>query len=121
VSRWAGSNRRARLPDDWHQRRATVIERDPTCRLRIVCHGAPSTEADHIQAGDDHRLTNLQGVCLPCHARKSSGEGHAARYRNPRRRPTEQHPGLFDPGVGGTPSRPPPRTGSDTTSGPSRV
>ena len=43
MSGWEGSNRRARLPDDWPQRRAAILKRDPTCRLRIVCQGAPST------------------------------------------------------------------------------
>ena len=90
MSGWTGSNRRSRLPADWPRRRAAVIARDPIC---MECHLRPSTEADHKQPGDDHRLANLQGLCLPCHLKKSSGEGHAARYRNPRRRPPEQHPG----------------------------
>jgi 5-methylcytosine-specific restriction enzyme A len=92
---WTGSTRRARLPDDWAKRRAAVLERDPVCQLRIVCSGSPSTEADHVKPGDDHRPSNLQGVCLPCHLKKSSAEGHAARVWRPRRRPTERHPGLF--------------------------
>lgn len=92
---WQGSNRQRRLPPDWAQRRATILRRDPTCQLRLACHGAPSTEADHINPGDDHRLANLQGACHPCHLIKSSAEGHAARYRFPRRRPAEQHPGLI--------------------------
>ena len=93
--RWSGSNRRARLPADWRKRRAAVIERDPVCRLRLRCAGAPSTEADHIHAGDDHRLVALQGACLPCHLAKSSAEGHAARNRHSRRRPPEPHPGAI--------------------------
>ncbi len=91
MSGWTGSNRRSRLPDDWPQRRAAVIKRDPIC---MHCHQQPSTEADHKRAGDDHRLANLQGLCLSCHLAKSSAEGHAARYRNPRRRPAEAHPGV---------------------------
>ena len=91
LAGWTGSTRRSRLPADWAQRRAAVLTRDPICRH---CHQAPATEADHIKAGDDHRLTNLQGLCLPCHLIKSSAEGHAARYAHPRRRPTEPHPGL---------------------------
>nr|WP_307860521.1 HNH endonuclease signature motif containing protein [Actinokineospora baliensis] len=56
----------------------------------------PSTEVDHVIAGDDHALSNLQGVCGPCHRAKSSSEGGraAAAARHPARvRPREPHPG----------------------------
>jgi 5-methylcytosine-specific restriction endonuclease McrA len=90
---WAGSTRRQRLPTDWPERRLAVLERDGwCCRLRFApCVGAAS-DADHIKAGDDHRLENLQAVCEPCHRVKSSREGHEARLRL--RRPPEPHPAL---------------------------
>ncbi|WP_018686515.1 HNH endonuclease [Actinokineospora enzanensis] len=86
---WTGSDRRARLPRDWPRRRALVLARDPWCRL---CWTQPSTQADHIIAGDDHSLSNLQGVCARCHAAKSSSEGGRAR-RLSRPRPAVPHPG----------------------------
>lgn len=100
MSGWEGSTRRSRLPADWRQRRALVLRRDPICRLRLVCQGAPSTEADHRQPGDDHSLDNLQGACLPCHLKKSGAEGGRAPHtRSPhqRRRPAEPHPGILEP------------------------
>jgi 5-methylcytosine-specific restriction protein A len=90
---WSDSTRRARLPPDWPSRRARVLVRDPVCRL---CGQQPSTEVDHIVPGDNHDLTNLQGVCTACHQTKSSREGgHASALRRPSRtRPPEPHPGL---------------------------
>ena len=76
---WAGSTRRARLPPGWTRIRAAVLYRDPTCQIRDICNGAPSTDVDHITAGDDHSLTNLQGACGPCHKRKTAAEAAQAR------------------------------------------
>lgn len=91
---WQGSTRSRRLPSDWRARRARVLRRDPMCR---ACHVRPSTEVDHIVAGDDHRQANLQGLCHQCHRAKTSREATEARAR--RRGP---------PGV-------PPRSGDATT------
>lgn len=85
------TNRRRRLPKDWEKRRRLVLQRDPFCRLRTKCNGAPSTEVDHIVAGDDHRIDRLQGVCTPCHLHKTATE----RPRIRQTRPTENHPGLL--------------------------
>ena len=86
---WAGSDRKSRLPADWPKRRRIVLDRDPVCQLRTHCTGAPSTEVDHRDAGDDHRLSNLQGVCGPCHKHKTATE------RPSQRRANEAHPGLL--------------------------
>ncbi|MFD4394660.1 hypothetical protein [Kitasatospora sp. NPDC058478] len=58
----------------------------------------PSTCADHIKPKtDDHRPAGLQGVCGPCHDRKSAREGGqaAAQTRTTTRRPPEPHPGTI--------------------------
>ncbi len=90
---WAGSTRRARLPADWPARRRAVLTRDGfRCRIRDDCCVVVASEVDHIEAGDNHELGNLQAACPPCHARKSSREGAAARPR--RNRPPEVHPAL---------------------------
>lgn len=73
---WAGSTRRARLPKGWDKRRRYILQRDPICK---VCDEAVSTEVDHIQPGDDHSHTNLQGICKPCHRDKTQREAAAAR------------------------------------------
>ena len=73
---WAGSTRRSRLPPDWERRRRAVLARDELCN---VCRNAISTEVDHIEAGDNHDLDNLQGICAPCHQRKTQAEAAAAR------------------------------------------
>lgn len=92
---WRNSTRRARLPANWYSEiQPTVLARDGRrCQLRFdVCVGE-ATQVDHKRRGDDHSLGNLQAVCRPCHARKSSAEGAAA--RPPLRRPPEAHP-AFD-------------------------
>ena len=93
---WAGSTRADDLPKDWRKRRGHVLERDPVCRLRLVCDGAPTTEVDHIGERTDHRLHMLRGVCHPCHRTRSLGQAAQARGAGPtRRRPAERHPGLL--------------------------
>lgn len=77
---WSGTTRRRRLPPDWDTRRTTVLERDDyRCQLAYpsICI-TYANEVDHIQHGDDHRLTNLQAACHPCHAHKSAIEGNTA-------------------------------------------
>lgn len=58
--------------DSRHRRwRATIIARDPYCRIAVKCAGnAASTVADHVkplQQGGDFNLDNGQGCCAPCH------------------------------------------------------
>ncbi|MFB7605281.1 HNH endonuclease signature motif containing protein [Streptomyces gardneri] len=89
---WKGSNRKARLPRGWDRIRKLVLVRDPTCQ---ICKTRPSTQVDHVRPkADDH--SHLQGVCYPCHKRKSSSEGGtaSAATRPSRHRPPEQHPGM---------------------------
>jgi 5-methylcytosine-specific restriction endonuclease McrA len=92
---WRGSDRKSRLPSGWPKIRAQILARDPICK---ICNVRPSRFCDHIVAKvDDHSEAGLQGVCGPCHDRKSSAEGNAAQRENPRpgrTRPPEQHPGL---------------------------
>ncbi|CUW31775.1 HNH endonuclease [Streptomyces sp. SID7810] len=92
---WQGSDRKARLPSNWQKIRARILARDVTC---VLCGVRPATHCDHIKPKtDDDRPSQLQGVCEPCHLRKSSREGNDAQRANPkpgRRRPEEPHPGL---------------------------
>ncbi|MFD5599192.1 HNH endonuclease [Leucobacter sp. NPDC058333] len=95
---WETSNRRDRLPKDWPQIRAAILERDGHRCQQCGRHG---THVDHIDPGDDHRPSNLQTLCAPCHWRKSRAEGGRAVHKGrrvvkriPRLRPAEQHPGL---------------------------
>ncbi|MCK4624021.1 MAG: HNH endonuclease [Phycisphaerae bacterium] len=52
-----------------------VLARDPICR---ICKRKPTTEADHIvpirEGGARYDLANLQGLCKPCHSRKTATE-----------------------------------------------
>lgn len=74
---WEGSNRSARLPPGWHTRiRPRILARDPICY--IAGCDRPSTEVDHVTPNDDHRDSNLAGICTPHHRQKSSQEGNAA-------------------------------------------
>lgn len=100
TGQWAGSDRHSELPDDWPDRRAVVLERDHY-RCRWVINpasgercGQSANQVDHIVPGSDHRHGNLQALCGPHHAIKSSREGNAARWQHRRTRPPERHPGL---------------------------
>jgi 5-methylcytosine-specific restriction enzyme A len=75
---WASSNRKARLPGDWHKLRAAVLARDRhTCYL---C-GAYANRVDHVIAGDNHDPANLAAICLDCDKHKSGQEGGRASWR----------------------------------------
>lgn len=92
---WDTSDRRSRLPSDWQSLRIRVLRRDAyKCQakdsLGVMC-AAPANQCDHIEAGDNHDMDNLQALCQWHHARKSSGEGAAAR-RPRRRRAAEPEP-----------------------------
>lgn len=100
---WEGSSRRDRLPPNWDELRAAKDEENP----EHICHrcGFPGgSELDHKEAGDDHRLENLDWIHSRadylagrsrenCHGKKSGAEGAAA-LAAIRRRPPDVHPAL---------------------------
>lgn len=89
---WATSTRKARLPNGWPKIRAYVLDRDG--RICYVCRLPGADQVDHVVAGDDHGEENLAAIhSWPCHLRKSSAEGNAAKPK--RLRPPERHPGLL--------------------------
>ncbi|AWY07567.1 HNH endonuclease [Streptomyces phage Yosif] len=101
---WSSSDRRGRLPADWDKIRRRVLARDGHRCTHRDDYGTrcpePATDVDHIKAGDDHSMSNLRALCSWHHARKSSGEGAAAKARARRRqdkkfRRDEDHPGLI--------------------------
>lgn len=58
----------------WRKTRQLVLHRDPFCRH---CQRAASTEVDHIvpkRDGGQDTEDNLQGLCKPCHSRKTATE-----------------------------------------------
>lgn len=62
------------------------------------CDGKGS-QCDHVVAGDDHRLTNLQWLSEPCHKAKTASESLAG-YRAKRaalKLPAEAHPSKRTP------------------------
>lgn len=97
MNAWEGSTRADRLPDNWGQLRQIVLKRcknrcEETMRSGKRCHDK-ATEVDHITPGDDHSLSNLQGLCTWHHARKTAIEGNDARTRLTQTRAPETHPG----------------------------
>ncbi len=58
----------------WQRFRLMVIARDPIC---CSCGRKLATEVDHIKpksAGGGDEAENLQGLCKPCHTRKTYAE-----------------------------------------------
>lgn len=78
---WASSDRGQRLSSrPWERLRKHVLARDPLCQDGRTCNGeALSVEVDHIVAGDNHDLENLQAICKDCHKAKTQEEAHHAR------------------------------------------
>lgn len=106
---WAGSDRKLRLPPEWHKLRAQVKKRangGPVTKGQPVqCEviderGARcaevGTDCDHVTAGDDHDMVNLAWICSLHHRAKSSREGGTAAAFAARklRRPEQRHPGM---------------------------
>jgi 5-methylcytosine-specific restriction protein A len=92
---WSTSDRRSRLPKDWHRRRA-IAQREAGGQCQWVADGrrcpALGTDCDHIDRFGSDEPSNLQWLCRHHHNVKTGAESVAA--RKPRRRPTERHPGL---------------------------
>lgn len=107
---WVGSDRKSRLPDDWSAIRKRVRARAHyMCEARDVqpdgtvtsCPN-PGRDVDHVVAGDDHSLSNLQLLCTWHHRRKSSSEGYHGRngqgmrkVHEGRKRWVDEHPGVI--------------------------
>jgi len=95
---WTTSDRMARLPNNWADIRRQVKSRaHGLCQANQharSCDGQ-GTDADHIQAGDNHHLDNLQWLSAPCHTNKTNAETAARNTATAalKRKPIEQHPG----------------------------
>ena len=59
---------------------------------------AAATDVDHIEAGDNHSLDNLQGLCGPHHLTKTGRDARARqlRFQKLKRLPEEKQPGVID-------------------------
>lgn len=107
---WAGSDRKATLPDNWQELRRIVLERSGGRCERIQRSGRrcwdPSKDVDHIvphfEGGSDD-ISNLMALCSYCHLKKSGAEGRRGRskaeepWRKLLRREPEKHPGSINP------------------------
>ena len=100
----SSSRRTFRLPPNWGQIRAFVLQRDPICRWGSIeedmanpglCPNR-STDADHIGDPNDHSPGALRGLCTNHHATRTGRQGAAgkAAVMRTRKRPKEQHPGF---------------------------
>ena len=63
----------------WRRLREVILTRDPICvnPFDIEGHVEPATEVDHIipvRNGGTEAESNLQGLCKPCHSRKTAIE-----------------------------------------------
>lgn len=105
------SPRRDGLPRWWPVTVKRILKRDPVCKCPgcIKCaapmpgmslHGRcirASHDVDHVDDRDNHKDTNLRGLCAPCHAKRSSDQGNAAKAAKaaPQQfgQPAEPHPG----------------------------
>jgi len=94
---WSSSHRRQRLPANWEAIRQKVKAR-ARGRCEALTHVADcdgiGTDCDHIDQGDDHRLSNLRWLSGPCHDAKTQAEAREAQGMvkgSPL--PRERHPG----------------------------
>lgn len=96
---WHTSDRRTRLPDDWHATRARVRKRAGGRCEWVLEDGtlcpSPGTDCDHVTPGDDHSMDNLQWLCHPHHQVKTTQDNQVAQALRTRLRPrpTDEHPG----------------------------
>ena len=72
----------------WQRIRLAVLNQEPLCR---VCQGI-ATEVDHILPradGGGYEIENLQGICKPCHSKKTVQDvkvRHSKALQNPQTR-----------------------------------
>ena len=95
---WSGSTRRYRLPPNWNiLREQTKVRAGNQCEATLNdgrrCPDQ-GTDCDHIVAGDNHELSNLQWLCRWHHNKKSAREGQKSSRRITEKHPREKHPGL---------------------------
>ena len=97
-----GSDRRERLPSNWIGLVSAIRKRSGgRCEVKEPIKDGgflqrcwrPMHAADHIVAGDDHSMKNLQAICRYHHGKKTAQEGVAARKRPSAAREAERHPG----------------------------
>ena len=96
---WSGSTRRERLPNDWRQRRAYILERDGFRCRAFLPDGRrcprDATDVDHILENDDDSYQNLQALCRGHHNAKTGRHGgkrsQEARRRRKNLRKPEKH------------------------------
>lgn len=99
--KWARSNRKASLPDNWQKVRGRRLIMDNyLCQINGRGCTDRATEVDHMNGPNDHRLSSLQSVCETCHKAKTATESHvkkAAKRAEIRSRfqQDEGHPGLI--------------------------
>jgi 5-methylcytosine-specific restriction protein A len=81
---WGQGSGRTSDPE-WQALRRTVLARDKgVCQIKTpgVCI-VRATEVDHIDAvyehGDRRDPDRLRGACKPCHAKRTSAQGHQAK------------------------------------------
>jgi 5-methylcytosine-specific restriction protein A len=93
---WSTSDRRTRLPKDWHRRRA-IAKRNANGQCQWQTDGirctTPGTDCDHIDRNGSDEPANLQWLCRRHHTIKTQAESHASRPRQARPKP--RHPGLL--------------------------
>lgn len=100
---WSTSDRRQRLPTNWNKTRKQVLAKakykcqgldpvatpPPTSRAAVGGHrrwhhpacDMHATDVDHIVAGDNHELSNLQALSHACHTAKTAHENAVAKAR----------------------------------------
>lgn len=66
----------------WEKVRNVVLKQEPVCRM---CKDALATMVDHIlpirDGGDRLAYSNLQPLCVKCHARKTADDVAQRRHR----------------------------------------
>lgn len=96
----AVSERRKRLPRNWHQLRRQRLELDGYRCVAIRADTgerceARATDVDHlIEMEDDHRLEALQSLCSHHHDAKTALAGGLAGAAK-RKKPQPRHPGII--------------------------